>query len=360
MIKRICFWCIVAMLLLGCSPQEGYVGFPGAQRVKNSPESVVRFHSSEGHRIETEAAASAVDVIVRDSLLIFSRFGGEYGLAAVDKNKYEARGAFLRRGRASGEVTDLIAFGNVSLNRDGDAWRMGYRDATNQWVFVDLLQSLSEGNPHILERVAVPKDFQNVFQKVYIGSGRFLGENLVDGRTRYERSIQGGEAEKEINPAMERLNQAKVESEKSGNAFDLLGTVMGYNPKLGRMVEASTYMNTIHLYDVEGSFSKTLYLGDRPDNLIEKLEEYEHTRDPREMFRATCVRVYPEYFAVMYYDHTLYLFDWTGKPLCEMSFDVPTPLFDLDLERSCLYTLDFETEAVWRFDLSSLHLAGFN
>lgn len=237
---------------------------------------------------------------------------------------------------------------------------MGYRDATGQWVFVDLFKSLFEGNPQILGVESVPNDFQNVFQKVYLGSGRFLGENLVDNQTRYERSIQGGTTEKEINPAMAQLNLAKVVSSEAGMAFDLLGTIIGYNANLERVVEASTYLNTIHLYDVDGHFSKTLYYDDRPENLEEKLKEYEQTRDPREMFRATCVRSYPDYFAVMNYDHSLYLFDWTGNPLYKVKFEVPTPMFDLDLEKGLLYTLDFETEAVWCFDLSSLHLAGFD
>ena len=352
--KVIFEWMALALVLAGCGQDGNYVGFADKRQVKIDPDKVLVLGEPDGVRIETEAAASAIDILVQDSLLIFSRYAGEYSLAAVNKNTIEDRGAFIRRGRAPGEVTDLIPLGAVSLERQDGVCRMGYRDATGQWVFVDLFASFAAGNPQILGTEAVPTDFQQVFEKEYLGFGRFLGENLVDRQTRYERSIQGGGLGKEITPAMERLNRASVVSENSGLLFNVLGTVFGYNPEIGRMVEASTILNTIHLYDIEGSFARTLYLGERPEDLDARISEYQQADDLRKLFRATCVRTFPGFFAVMNHDASLNLFNWSGKLLQAVRLEVPAQQFDLDLDGGGLYTLDYQTETVWRFDITSI------
>lgn len=74
--NKACFSLIVLCFLMGCGRQHGYVGFSNTHRISIEPERVLVLGQEDGRRIETEASASAVDLIVRDSLLIFSRFGG--------------------------------------------------------------------------------------------------------------------------------------------------------------------------------------------------------------------------------------------------------------------------------------------
>ena len=347
-------WILAALgLCLGsCGRNAGYVGFRDIRQIKPAPEEVTVLGPGEGRRLETGAAASAVDLIVRDSLLIFSRFGHECSVAAVQKETLEPRGAFIRTGRAFGEVSDLVPLGEVSTVRTDGDYRMGYRDAGGKWVIVALLRSLSEGSPQVCQTVSLPEDFRNVFQKVYLGSGQFLGENLNGRQSAYERSIRGEGPEKKITPAMETLNMAEVDPDRAVMAFNLLGTVFGYEPQRKRVVEASTCMNTIHLYDVDGDFARTLYLGERPDDLDAVQQAYAETGDISALFKASCVRAYPDFFAVMYYDGVLLFFDWSGKLLRAFRLEVPAARFDIDLADGHLYALDNAAESVWCFDIS--------
>lgn len=274
-------------------------------------------------------------------------------LVSINKDTYAPNGAFLQKGRGPNEVMDyVLLYGNAIRSVNGQAV-LGYLDARKDWQEVDLLGSLANGRSVHVNTVEVPQDFKTPGPLACLGDGRFLGLTLVDNMSRYERSVQGGGQDKLITAAMAQLNNAHVNSEQSPFAYYLVGTIPGYNPEKRRVVEASGMLNTIHIYDLEGGFARTLYVGDHPEDLTEKEREM-LTDYSLDMMRATCLQVYREFFSVLWYGGQLFMFDWEGKLLQAIRLEgIPAFEFDFDFEGGRLFTLDNETGALWCFDLSS-------
>lgn len=71
------------------------------------------------------------------------------------------------------------------------------------------------------------------------------------------------------------------------------------------------------------------------------------------------------FFAALYYGETAYrihegkaasqqiqFFDWNGNPVAAVVLDKPANSFDIDFSRKSLYTLNYETEEIYRYDFS--------
>ena len=61
-------------------------------------------------------------------------------------------------------------------------------------------------------------------------------------------------------------------------------------------------LNTIYLYDLKGNFARTLYTGKGPDDYLVREQEMLQDSHLTEHFEATCLRAYPDFFAMMHAD----------------------------------------------------------
>ena len=137
-------------------------------------------------------------------------------------------------------------------------------------------------------------------------------------------------------------------------------TMPAYNPIRMRMVEASSFQNSIFLYDIGSPFSKTITIGE-PTASIRKQEE----AGMMNMKRAfMMVQAYPTFFAVLYSGDSLsepsgatpviQFIDWEGCPLLEARLSVQGTSFDIDVAGKILYVADQKQEKIFRFEIADL------
>ena len=50
----------------------------------------------------------------------------------------------------------------------------------------------------------------------------------------------------------------------------------------------------------------------------------------------------------------IFLFDWNGEPLAQLNLNDFATAFDIDLINGYLYTLDWRTEAFYKYDIREI------
>lgn len=79
------------------------------------------------------------------------------------------------------------------------------------------------------------------------------------------------------------------------------------------------------------------------------------------------LNAYPEFFGALYLNDTdvdyqqgksadpaIQLFDWNGTPLAEIRTDRKITVYDIDLINGVLYTLNHDTEEIFRYDIREI------
>jgi len=298
-------------------------------------------------QIQAEGIEGARDLLALDSYLLVARSAPRF-FVAIDKESGLRKGAFLNRGNAAGEVVWPVSFSRTRLSRDtDDRVILSLPDGKGNWIRLDVLESVRQSQAVMLEAFSLPPSFQ--MTTVELEDGVFLGTILSGDETRLERSIQDTSGHKEIPRPLEQLNSAVLTHSGDGFSFNVLSNYYGYNPKMGRMVEVSTFLNTIHLYDLSGTVSKTMFFGRRPqsyDTFGLKL------LSAKESFLG--LRCYPESFAILNGDgKTVFVFDWEGRMTHQFSLPRKCSSFDFDLQSGRLFTLDRDAEEILGYDVSA-------
>ena len=116
---------------------------------------------------------------------------------------------------------------------------------------------------------------------------------------------------------------------------------------------AFIYLNTIHLYDVDGPFSRSLSF-DRKLSDTEVLEQNGVMKMKKINY---CLMVYRDFFAVLHEDSGnkfVCLFDWDGKPLARIQVDPEIEYFDIDVKDGLLFGFCNEDETLRIYDIKQL------
>lgn len=153
-----------------------------------------------------------------------------------------------------------------------------------------------------------------------------------------------------------------VTVDKGMEDINLLSRVTRYNPQADKFAEAMLYLNQINIFSRDGSWGKTICVGDKLDDLseIEKESVFERKNgyntvttwdfgfgalfnNQTEMGRQTGV-IHPS---------ELQVFNWSGEPIARIHIPFSVMAFDIDFKHNKLYVVSEEDE-IKVFDISSI------
>lgn len=151
--------------------------------------------------------------------------------------------------------------------------------------------------------------------------------------------------EERLFEAAEPLNRVQVSPGPDGMSFNILNILLGYDVSRQRVVEASTRMNTIHIYNLDGSFRRTICLGNRVTD-IDDLENVLVWTIPSQF---SDLRVSRDGFSCLYQQREVLVFDWEGNILSRWALPEEVDSFALDYAAGKLYTLSREKEEIRKY-----------
>ena len=295
----------------------------------------------------------ALDLLVTDSCLYVS---GQYPngyIRALDKKNGSERARFLMKGNAPNEVHDIVYFSTSTIVRDKGGVSMWINDEMGHLKKIDLTRSTQEQRTIVSDTVSIPA---MAMATAKVGEKGVFYTTINANRTSLERHILDGKVELDI-PALRKLNAGSVNTAHDGFLFNLLSTHVSYSWYAQRIIEASVFMNTIHLYSLDGTFGKTVCLGAYPSD-IEQMEAQGVAGMAKKTFM---LKSYPVFFAVLMTENpgeeahenmVLLIFNYDGDPLLKVALEKPADAFDIDLETFDLYTLSWEDERLYSYDIS--------
>ena len=192
-----------------------------------------------------------------------------------------------------------------------------------------------------------------------LDSSAILCKELYNKETQHRRYIHQ-DTDPPLFEVLEKLNKASVSPEED---FNILASVTKYSASTEKFVEMPLNLNYINIYSRDGTFTKTVCMGEK---LVGVSEVEQRSRADR-MYVFADVRVFDDFFGVLYINQTardyeitrkktpsILLFDWQGNPLIELKLDHHATAFDIDFVNDELYTFDQKSDAFAKYDIGKL------
>lgn len=269
-------------------------------------------------------------------------------IVGFDNSSPAERHSFLKIGNGPYELLGPVPFHTMAFYEVGEEVLADIYNMKGTVIRINLTQSArKEATIGVAEKNLTP-DLVGLGPLTCLGEDFYFFEHPSQDSRQVTRGLwQNGEMV--FTKAQEKLNKATLEK-TDGVLFNLLMTSVGYEPGLGRFIEASSMLNTIYLYDDSSSFTKTISIGGRPDSYLEK------TKDGVEGLTRTSLnlQVFPSFFTVLYSGDSLYhptgkkpsllFFSLDGSPLFEIDLPVNASSFDIDISHRKLYLVNQESE----------------
>jgi hypothetical protein len=159
---------------------------------------------------------------------------------------------------------------------------------------------------------------------------------------------------------LQKLNQAFI---RANEDLNILTTITKFSTTHNLIIEAPVYLNYINMYALDGSFGKTICVGNRLDNIdkIQDKGEWERIQTYEDL------RIFPDFWGVLLIDEdrktyqtgrkkllSIFLFDWQGEPLAKLKLNHFITSFDIDFTHGCLYTLDLHSDEFYKYDIKDI------
>ena len=299
-----------------------------------------------------------LSISVHDSLLIATTrekqgFWHFFSLPGMD-----SLGRYLTKGRGPNEFISTPWVEKQYFFRDqGDLLSILYDFSNGKSYRMNISETLRDG-----KLIMDETDFSlppNLDSYKFIDFSTILCKESNEEMTQFSRYILR-DGKKSSTANFEKLGLAtKPQDGTSG----VLSAHMEVSPDGKRVVEAPLYLNHINLYSLDDSFGKTICFGDRIDNI----SVVQDTPRPDRMYTHINLNVFPEFFGVLYLNDTdrnfeedksghpvLRFFDWDGKPLAEVRPDRTITTWSIDFANGMLYTLNYNTEEMYRYDIGEV------
>ena len=326
---------LVACAFVGCNPRvpRHCVAFDQISFVENAPAT-----SLDVGEIVPVDAIGAIDIELLDSFLVVSTEGRERLLHFYREEDYLNAGELFRLGNGPYEVTSLITLTNMSVFSEDGHTVIGLYD-NDHFYAVNLSASLSAGQVMCDWSEEVPASLKTMR---YVNRGEFLCRRWI-GESRMQRFLYSSGEELPL-VVTEPLDQSVSPGPEQMN-FNILNSLLGYDVSRQRVVEASTRMNTIHIYDLDGPFRRTLCLGNRITD-IDKIEHLSFWEIPQ---CFVDLRVSSDGFSCLFQHRDVLAFDWEGNLLSRWTLPEEVDCFAINPTADYLYTLSNEKEEIRRY-----------
>jgi len=314
----------------------------------------------------TEGTAIGLDVIdvigIRgihihnDSLLFLSTIHRDSLWVVVQLPSYDILGSFLTIGQGPYEFlhTPWVSSNTRIFEVDDEIFANIYDFGRARMMQVNISKTLKADRLYmsVLES-SFPR---GIFSIIDLGHNKFFYRQVNNDATAQLRFIRYNDSIS-TPPVLESLNRAKIDPREDIN---ILSVMTKMNPHNNRFIEMPVSLNYFNIYDLDGSFAKTICIGNRLDN-IGRIQS-QRFRDRRQTFKD--IRVFEDFFGIVLIDETtktmqtvrrslpsILLFDWEGNPLAKLQLPRFITSFDIDFRNGSLYTFDYHTDEFYRYNI---------
>ncbi len=359
--KRKIFFCFVsAFLLISCgdnsprTPNERFMTTSNIEYIDKFPKQI---NLSTPETIDTKLIGMRGFKIV-DSLMVFSVQGNDGLLAFYSKDDMKPLGRFLNVGNSKEEVLYGPTLStSVNFYRNADSLYVDVFDGQKGRMLTFNVDESLQKKQGILKSENKSLS-NNVFNIARLPDGKYFIKELDDKETRQTRAIMDLKSGKTTcPPIMKRLNESSI---KEGEDFNILSTITAVD-KGGRIIEMPIGLNYLNLYNPDGSFAKTVCIGEELDDIDEIIS----TNKAKRKYTFSDVRVFDTFFGVVYINEmesiyqtksikipSILLFTLDGKPMAEIKLKRQATSFDIDMNNHFLYTYDSKTQELSRYKIS--------
>lgn len=348
----------ITLLLFSCSKKydrqesERYMTTGNVEYVKEFP---VNIELSQPQRIEMEAL-NVTGFQVLDTLMALKVKGDGFLAFSTMKNP-KVLGRFLNVGNSEEELIfpPDLATGFVFYQLGDTLLADVFDQQKGRILTMDVNQSLKTGK---LVLKSISKGLaNNDFNVVRLTDGRYFVKELLNGDTQQTRMIRDLKTGKNFTPKiLARLNTASV---VPGEDFNILSTITKVS-KDDRIIEMPIGLNYINIYKIDGSFAKTICVGDKLDDI----DEIMNTDRWNRLYTFSNISVFDKCFGVVQINEeeksyqskreklpSILLFSLEGKPLASIKMKRHITSFDIDFKNGYLYTLDNQTEEFLKYKI---------
>ena len=356
--RRSLFPILFCAILLSACHRQGILSFKAVEYI---PEDSIDYNveSSSGKRVDLGIDGIQYFQIVGPYIVLLSP--AESGFFTVlEKNPpYNELGSFFRKGRGPGELPAMNIPGNWGQNSEGEVYA-DLNNLTGKIVRWNITRSILQGRT-VTEEIG--ETGKTTFSTENLGEEGIYHKELGPDKDRQERYIMTKDSVKYIPKNMRLLNEAILQNkEDDGARFNILSTEVEYDSETKRIIEASSGLNTIHIYSIDGDFAKTFCIGDRIYNyndLADRgLADRPITTIDGKNFGNFCAFLYLDVpmaaFARPESIPRLLLVPWDGSSITQIKLPDKITSFDIDIESGLLFGYSALTESMRTYDISGI------
>ena len=157
------------------------------------------------------------------------------------------------------------------------------------------------------------------------------------------------------------MNRISPETPISGYCFNPRATIATINRQAERVAEASSMMNLIHIYDIDGPFARTLCIGDTMDKESDIIKTVLEGSQPVHSFKN--MYSFDNFFTVQFLEEynenkkisSILIIGWDGTPLSRIKLDCNCFDYTVNTEDNELFVF-IDEKTILRYDISGLLL----
>lgn len=300
------------------------------------------------------------DFCVVDSMMVFSTRGGDFLWTFISLPGYAPLGSLLTKGDGPFEFVQIprVSFKTRFYRENGQLFAGIYDFQKGKLLKMDVDSSLKSGTLQIsLLKDSLPPF---LFSFMMIDSVRCFCKEVNNEQTQQIRYVLEGNNKRTVTSVMQRLNQVQISENEDIN---LISTITKMNDANAMIVEMPIGLNYINMYSADGSFGKTICIGDELDDI----KDIEDRSKGDRIYSYADLRLFKDLWGVILINEdektyqtgrkklpSILLFDWDGKPLAELRLSHYITSFDLDFSAGELYTFDVHTDEFFKYDIKDI------
>jgi hypothetical protein len=297
---------------------------------------------------------------IYDTLLIVSTTDKDGSWSFVSLNNSRYLGKFLSLGQGPYEFFQSPSVvRNVKFFKEKNEFHAVIYDFQKGKLYN---MNISESMTNNRLSISTLKDSLPPFLSGFtmIDSAIFLCKEINNNETMQIRYVLNGEI-KTTPPHPDKLNRASVDASED---FNILSTITKQGVDDNEfIVEMPIHLNYINIYTLDGSFGKTVCIGEKLDD-IQKIQD---KKQWERIYAFSDLRLFQGFWGVIRINEdmktfqtkrkrfpVIMLFDLKGEPLAELRLDRFITSFDIDITNGFLYALDLQTDTFCKYDISDI------
>lgn len=217
---------------------------------------------------------------------------------------------------------------------------------------VNINQSVAEQKVNLKE--IKEKSLNLVFYDVKINDNTYFIKEFAENEKNQQIRRLEIDGKDTIPSHFNQLNIAGIDKDKD---FNHLATLLVYNKHNDKIVETSVFLNNINVYNIDGSFCRTICLG-------EKLDDYTVKQNSRIEVLNPYMKCYDDFFCMLVKDNEqsddefeinkILVFDYECNPITQITFNKLITKFEFDIKNKLLYAFNRDDEYLFKYSLSFL------